>query len=80
MDIFCKVAIVTGGGSGIGYASAYELLNNGAKVTLSFSLNMNDIFCKCPSIFVGKISLPSINAVFLLGSYSLIYLVYLKNC
>ncbi|KAL0270544.1 UNVERIFIED_CONTAM: hypothetical protein PYX00_007923 [Menopon gallinae] len=34
MDIFCKVAIVTGGGSGIGYASAYELLNNGAKLVV----------------------------------------------
>ncbi|KAK6632637.1 hypothetical protein RUM43_013405 [Polyplax serrata] len=34
LDILCKVAIVTGGGSGIGYAAAYELLNNGAKKVL----------------------------------------------
>ncbi|CAG2065929.1 unnamed protein product, partial [Timema podura] len=31
MDIYCKVAIITGGTSGIGYAAAHILLNNGAK-------------------------------------------------
>lgn len=36
MDVHCKVAIVTGGGSGIGYAAAYELLSNGAKVIIKF--------------------------------------------